>query len=633
METPILNKLLASIDNKVQREIFRKQYDIDEAKLKDEIKFIIDDRKELKKIVLFLIKERSTEKIFNALQEIEAFLDFKEYATELNRYILLEILNSRSDYDAEKIFAELKDINNFYFWSIIRSLPFVLSQYKLEPGFASKWFYIIGEKIKEDLASGDFFTALGNYAYNFPKESLDIFNIYMDEGFPGLKQLLSSIILGSIRAAIRDKKYTSEIISIEEKLKNSNIEEWHIIFYKSWSITYYRNTASIEEIMEIIREANNGKQKEVNEAFLIMFRTIVKDLTNEEVIVRLLSWVKNTSSNQLSPESKYQIINSLYYLVTFDKKIKNIDNRAELYLSIFSQILPIETTQVGTWKKIEELMISLINRKKETLFKQYFDTIIHNSLNPFLELLSKNHFQRLEHCLKGNLADNIFTQLLFSSKEEDIRTAIELFKKINDLKIIKPNKEPSIDVLSKILLEFSRNILLSNGTSKFLLLIEPFFQNVKDDLKGEFIKEMVFQAVNYRKSCFDEWSKIENLSNILKEVIEKAKNYYDKLRTISELPARNISYYKFEEGAELERKMQSRDLNKKVNENSVFLNLIRHMQVLYGDSWAVQGHLSGNQPTKFNEISYSVEFPRIENIDPEGMVLKRIFINSTITGK
>jgi hypothetical protein len=225
------------------------------------------------------------------------------------------------------------------------------------------------------------------------------------------------------------------------------------------------------------------------------------------------------------------------------------------------------------------------------------------------------------------LLDNIFSQLLFSEKEGDIRTAIELFKKLNNATIVTTENKPSKELLLKILLEFSRSVLLAKGTSKFLLMIEPFFRDVNEELKSEFTREMLFQAVNYPDTCLKEWKELESLSEILKTVIERADLYFEKLDEIKDLPGRNFNYYKFIEGAELERKIQSRSLNEQVRERSVLLKLFKHTQILYGDAWSLSGERA---PQKFHEIRYAIELPRIEGIDPEGMVLKRMFINTKL---
>lgn len=633
MGTPLLTEIFCSIRDDKPRNLWREDESIDETKLREEVKYVIDYRDKLNGLIsiLFEYKEKTPGNIFNNIQEITAHLKFHDYANELAGNVFLEILTSLPQKDCEKIFKALLDTTTRHIWEVLHTLPFVFSHFQLDSTFAAEWFYKIGENIKQDLASGDFFNALDNYSYNFPEEGIKVFNIYLEQNFIGLQQLSSSIILGSLRAAVRKKGMSKNLITIEEKLKNSSDENQRLVYYKSWIATYSRDAASYEEVIEIIEQSIEGEGKEVNGTFFIIFRIVVKDLQNDKVILPLIEFLDNNVSNELPEESKFQVMSTLYWLISVEKNISKIRDRVRLYLSIFTKILPIESKYLGTWKKIEEVVSGLLEKRMEAFF-EFLDAIIEMSFNTFRELLVQNHFEHLEYTLSNSIADDVFTKLIFSESEKDRLIAIELFRKLNDVSIKTDNIKPNEKVLSKLLLEFSRSVLLEKS-SEFLLMIEPFFRSVDDELKQEFMNEMVFQAVNFRGACFEKWSKIENPSDIIKEVTTITKKYYEKLEKVSHLPARNFTYYKFVEGAELERKIQSRDLNKKVKEKSVFLSLVKHTQILYGDKWAIQNQVEDGSANKFGEISHSIEFPRIENIDPEGIVLKRMFISSALKNK
>lgn len=633
METPLLTELFLSIRDETPRNIWGKDERIDEVKLKEEVKYVIANRNQLNKLIsiLFERKYKSSQNIFNSIRDIITYLGFNDYANELAGNVFLEILNGFSQTDSEKVLEELADASTRYIWSVLHSLPYVFSQYKLDPNFVANWFYKIGENIKQDLASGVFFDALDNYAYSFPEEGAKVLLIYLEQDFIGLQETLGSIILGSSRAAIRNKNLPNTLVAIEEKLKNSPAEIHRYVFYNSWVATYLRNASSFEEILKIINEAINGKEKEIIAAFFIVFRIVVKDLEDEKIILPTLDWLNRNASDKLPAEAKFQVVNSLYQLINFDKNAENLRNRKSIYLSIFSKILPVESAYLGTWKKIEEVLTGLLEKKSDS-FSDFLDVIIKQSFNSFLELLSQDHFEHLEYTLSNSIADEVFTKLIFSESEKDRLIAIELFRKLKVVTIKSNNIKPNESVLSKLLLEFSKSVLLEKS-SEFLLMLEPYFRNVNDELKNEFITEMVFQAANFRGACFEKWSKIENPSEILKIVIERSNNYYEKLKKVSNLPARSFTYYKFSEAAELERRVQSRELNKKVRERSVLLSLIKHTQILYGDKWAFQNNVGEEKARKFNEIRYSVELPRIENIDPEGMVLRRMFINANLQSK
>jgi hypothetical protein len=301
----------------------------------------------------------------------------------------------------------------------------------------------------------------------------------------------------------------------------------------------------------------------------------------------------------------------------------------EKFIIILKNILPIETKYMGTWSKIEQMLTSIIRVNKEN-FDQFFDVIIQGSNKEFIELLVKDSFQSLEYSLGTELSNRTFSRYIFSDVEPYRQVALELLRKVEKIDSIISEINPTEQILSLLISEFSRSVLLSKSTSKFFILLEPYYRIAEEKLKTEFIREMTFQAVNYPEACLIEWKKIESKSEIFISVINKADKYFSDIRETRDLSAISYSRFEFIRGAELERKVLSRNLDKQVKEKSIFLSLIKATQILYGDSWTFPGDVRGTAPNKFNEVSYTAEYPRLESIDPEGMVLRRMFINSRI---
>ncbi|MHB8337649.1 MAG: hypothetical protein ACYDEE_09540 [Ignavibacteriaceae bacterium] len=631
MQTPLLEQIFKSIGNKIERRDLFKEDKIENEKIKIEVDLVISNKSKLTELMPFLFEkyEQNPETIFKILSELETYLHFQNYAYELCSKVLLEVLNNSDISANEEIFKKLEDVNSVYFWNIIQCLPYVLSEYKLDSAFAVKWFFNIGEKIQHVMASGDFLKAIGNYSFSFPAEAKNVFISYKNKDFEAFELQIASVILGSIRASTKVNRVDNKsFLSIENELKESANENYRIVYYKSWLISYFRDLEYFDDLFAIIQVAYKGKKREIEEAFFLSYKVIINDSKDEIKITKILDWFNITVYSKLSPESKFYIVDSLYWLFNYcppsliDREIKKIEK-------IFTDLLPIEIQYAGTWNKIEQLLISQIRVRPQYL-NNFIILIIENSLNEFLELLWNGSFQSLEYKLSGELLNSIYTRLLFSEKTYERQASFKIFSRMHGARIVDNTNLPTVAILSSILLEFSRNILLAENTSQFLLMLEPFYSETNSELKNEFVKEMVSQAVNYPGACLHKWEKIQEPSVLLKEVISKASKYFDRLKSIEHLPARNINYFEFVKGAELERKILSRDINKKINEKSVFLNLIKHTQILYGDSWSISYGIEGGKPQKFQEVSHAAEFPRLEYIDPEGMVLKRFYVSSEL---
>ncbi|MFA6596609.1 MAG: hypothetical protein WCS69_02730 [Ignavibacteriaceae bacterium] len=633
MEITILKEITQRIGKKLPRKEIKEELRSQEETLKQEVEFVCQNKALLVELVknLFLERKIIAREIFDVISEIEAHLNFRKYSNELAAKVFIEVLAGLQKNEVHKILSELETPDNIYFWSTLNTLPFVLSEYKLDGEFAANLFYKLADRVKGDLAGGDLYKAIDNFTFKFPKEAIKIIDIYFSKEYSDIYRVLSGIVLGSLRAAIRTNHVSTSISDLEEKLKNSMDPKQRVIYLNSWITTYNRNVASLEEILIIINLANRANEDEISEVYNLVWRVITKDLNDEKVVKSLLAWLEKNTSPKIPPNAKFYVAQTLYWFATFAKP-ETIELRINNYGSILQKILPVESEKKGIWAKIEDFLVSII-RVNKNHFTYLLDIIITESFDDFIEMLNQDFFQSLENSLPGDLANKIFSNFLFSKDRRNIRFAFELFRKIEKITLIEFEQKPSEEELNLILDEFAKNILLAKNTSKFLLLIEQLFVGVSSALKYKFMNEMLFQAVNYPGACLSEWKKSTNRSELLTEVIDKAENYFLKINVTNKLPVICYTHYEFNKGAELERKFLARNVSKGVRNKSVLLNLIKHTQILYGDSWSFPGDIRGTAPNKFSTMSYEVEYPRIEILDPEGMVLKRMLINSKIGEK
>lgn len=174
------------------------------------------------------------------------------------------------------------------------------------------------------------------------------------------------------------------------------------------------------------------------------------------------------------------------------------------------------------------------------------------------------------------------------------------------------------------LLEFIHKPLLGEKTGEFLLGLAPGFENAGGELREKLKREMTLQAINHPACCLDKWKKIAEPSVLLREVIRDAEAYFERLRAVADSAAVAFSFPGFKEAAEKEREEFLAEVDRGAREKSIFARLAKNVQIIYGSKWAVmmQGKLGA--PTGFHELSREMEFPRLEVIDAEGMVIRRI---------
>jgi hypothetical protein len=185
--------------------------------------------------------------------------------------------------------------------------------------------------------------------------------------------------------------------------------------------------------------------------------------------------------------------------------------------------------------------------------------------------------------------------------------------------------EASEKQLEVALLELMcKPLIEAEKASAYLLALEPAFRNVKPALKQEFKNEMILQAINYPGACLDNWKKIENPSDLLKDVVADAEKHFERLNAVKDSPAISFTFPGCKEAAEREASEFSNKVSREAMDKSVFAKFAKNVHIIYGSKWAVMMEGKLGQATDFSKFGHSMEFPRVEIIDPEGMAIRRI---------
>lgn len=624
MRTPLLLAIFDSIGQKIHRNNFDKTESTVNDALDAEIKILSENEGDLANIIdhLFIQRTKNPEQYFEIIGEVQAYLHFNKSSIILSGSVFLYWLKNMEEDEKHILFNKIKDTKTFHVWNVIRILPIVLSKYEMNSTYAAEWFLIVGESIKHDLASGSFFESIANYANSFPNLSFKVLENYISEELRDLRLDIASIIVGTYRINSLTVDFHINGKKIDDYFHNHYHVRFRILFYRSWITSFRNGDYSVEEIISLLEYAVNGEIGEVDEAFNVANRLLSKGNITENSIHLIIQWLLKYSSPSLSNISKYCIVNSIYYLFT-TKHFSSVESFVIQSNEIFKKILPLPFDNKGTWNDVD----LYLNEVFKNCPQQITDTLkIFNNFAPniFQQLIEAEQFDSFIYQFVGEKADAAIFILLFSQDQRDRKIAYSFLRKKKKI-IVQHDSLEMINemILEKILDEFTAQIFLGEETAMFFQFMEPLFVSLNENLKKKFINEMVFQAVNYPGACLDEWKKITPRTDILKEVIDRADNYFQQLKEVDELPAINFKSYEIEKAVVLEMRIKSRILNKGVKEKSIFYNLARHIQILYGKKWTIQNGTSEDSPRELNVISHTVEFPRIEFIDPEGIFLRR----------
>ena len=560
---------------------------------------------------------------YKSLARVKYYTGFKPVSQKLIEYLWIRAYNCLSQNKKINLLQSLVDEQQEGFWPAIHSLPKFVSSVKIAPQFAAIWFVQLAERVKGDLAGGYVFKAVKEYAYHFPSFGLKVFERYISEGLSEPRLNLAANLLGALRSsAFRGQISKGIIKKWENKLRNNPKTEFRLCYHKSWVTSFDLGTVSIEQLDAKLIEMLNGVPKEIDEAFNTVYRCLMGKLSDPDFVRFAMNWFSKNASSHIPPLAKYCVVDSVWRLCSPRRKESKLVEVSEAN-NLLIAIQPVPDDNLGTWHQIEYYLVDRLHEGIE---------VFEDILTKLTEVNSKGLLTQLEErfdYLKSEMSklniEELVTNWLVSLDHRKRRIGWLLFEEI---------KLPSLSekILSKIsevqlkiaLLEFIRNPFLGEKTSQFFLMLEPHFRNVSSQLREEFKQEMIIQAINYPKACLENWKKISNPSRLLQNVIKSAEAYFNNLKNIKDSPARSFSFPEYKTAVERSYREFSTQVVQGARKKLVFANLVKNVEIIYGSRWSimVEGKLGEDAPFKQSESS--VEFPRLEEIDPEGMALRRL---------
>lgn len=543
--------------------------------------------------------------------------------------IWAHVLRELSEEKGLELLSLLLEDDRQGFWSAVRCLPTFCGLVELPPEFAATWFHNLGTRVAGDWAGGGFYDAVCRYAETSPGSALAIFERYLSGRLEDLTVHLAGLLLGTVRAkSIPGQSDAASVRRWDRSLQRSTSIQERLIYDKSLVSSFNLGTVSIRKLRAKLEKMLAGTPEEVSEAFDVVGRCLRKDRSDTAFIRFAFKWYRQNVSPAIPDYAKYHLVNSLWLLCSS----KDVPDRTSLMAragDLLVMIQPIPKEHHGTWQELESYLVMVLE-SDHTEFERVFVRLIKSNAAGMSELVRKGTLLKGE--LRSRDVARLVTRLLLSVDDDEWQIAKSLFS--DDIvacfsdDVLAEAEERELEMA---LLRSVRSPFLAEGTRKYLLQLERHFQNTSPDLQNTYRDELVLQALNYPGTCLRAWQEITTKSHLMVDAIAHAERYFDNLSKIANCPARSFAF----PGCDAARRKAAQGFSAKVRrqaeEHSVFAQLGRQFEIIYGDRWAtfIGGRLDG--PSSFSELSHQMEFPRLEVIDPEGMAMRRLQVSSRIT--
>ena len=178
--------------------------------------------------------------------------------------------------------------------------------------------------------------------------------------------------------------------------------------------------------------------------------------------------------------------------------------------------------------------------------------------------------------------------------------------------------------------ELQRIHVDANSIARILSVIARKRSGSNESFDDELKDEVVLQCRNYAGACRSEFERIGGDIPMIATSIKEVGDYFESLKKARKAGINSMQVPGYLKAAKLQRKLFSRQVRKSADQHSSFLNMMKKIQLLYGQtsSQYINGTLSDARPLMEN--SFSMETPVFEFCDPEQMGFRRLMASAKI---
>lgn len=561
---------------------------------------------------------------YESLASLQHFIGFGATSQSLIARIWRTAYELASPDSQIQLLQLLPGSDNRIFWMTIHCLPGFLGEVEIEPSYLSTWLVEMANRVGQDLAGGSFYVAVQEYARRFPRAALAVFEKYVTDGLADPRLTLSSIILGAVRSVLGTGKISQQRVKkLEQTLKTSPNIKLRICRHRSWAVSYALGAISIESLDLRLNEMLHGIPEEIDEAFGTIFRCLSSKPGDSGFVNFAMNWYIHNASSLISGSAKHYVVSAVTILSLRAKESPECFN-VSITNKLITIIQPIPEENQGTWSELEGYLVDRLHEGQES-FGTIIEYLVGANSEGLLNQFSQDKFRNLISEISRSSIEEPLTRLLMSSDRFKRRLAMSILQKLGTVKLSPKILDMATEVqLNTILLEFATTLLVEKSIGEFFLALEPYFSRASKNLQDDFCEQMILQAINYPLSFLKNLKGIQHPTEFVQVVISSAERYFEQLKKIGGSPAVSFFFPGFKELDEKAKRAFSQKISESIREQSVLMSLVKHVQIVYGSTWSnlIDGKLSDDN--KFSEFHESIEFPRLESIDPEGMKIRRI---------
>jgi hypothetical protein len=490
------------------------------------------------------------------------------------------------------------------------------------------WLAEAHRRVANDMYQRGFWGCVDAFCSTSPEAAIIVCGRWLDARPLSLCLNVISHMVGWLRIAVRGHAVIPDgFLRIEDRLKAAGCPAWRALYIQSWTRGSESFSISEKEALDI-RDLYVVADSEEETAWCLLLNSVVQaDRAAWHWAHRELM---SMAGPALGENSKHWVGVAALYGIEAAPQSDLVS--ADGWRDVFRALLPI-ASGVALWRNIHDTLASLAN-KDGAAMRQLVRLLPAQSARTWLQALKSKDFAWLFQILREKgIAPGVSADLCFAPGASVRQVGLLVFDECS-LRELDPDvvRSATPTQMELLLLEAQRRHIGYGALARLHACLADRVDEIQANLPELFYDEVSLQCMNtyeYRVTLANARPGHEYLQAIVADVGERLA----AIGKASRSPAFRMQAPGQARAQILHDRRFVREFSASVKQHSTFLNLFSSIHMLYGGMepriFLREGELS--PPVQMHSSSSSVEVPRLDFLDPEGMALRRLAAATRVT--
>jgi hypothetical protein len=481
------------------------------------------------------------------------------------------------------------------------------------------WLREARQKLGNDLYQRGFWKTVSAYTEYAPHDALEVAFRWLEQNPDDTFSQVIARIVGLVRGLPATPALNKQLEALENRLRSIGRADWRALYLQSWAQVFGARSLTEKKALELRDEIASQGISELTAWCYLLATVVQSDSLARPWAHRELARI---ASPELEPAARHWITVASF-TAWEDASDTNEISRAQ-WEDLVLAVLPFGKDENGLWNRLDYFLREILQRAPDRTLN--FLTRLVRRAPVWLEKLKQREFEGyLSSIRQHNLHETLATRLCLGDTSPERQLGLQLFaytfvERLNP-KALAAAEARRVELIFR---EAQTQLVDFAAIARLHASLAPQAARVGNDFVEDFTDEVELQAKNsnaYRTALV----KFAHESEVLRKMIEEAEASFRRLQEAYNSPALQMQVPGRFRAEQLFRRRFSRDVERSVDKHSVFLRMVKRVQLLYGKNWRMLGSAGELGPASpLQETSHSVELPRLEFMDPEGMRLRRL---------